>query len=325
LHGALADHLLLALAALAIEGAIGYPNALFQWIGHPASWLGAMVGALDRLFNREDWSQRRRRATGVLSVAALAGVSLAAGLLVREALLATSFGFVALAALSSSLLAQRSLYEHVAAVADALDHSLEDGRKAVANIVGRDTSALDEAGVSRAAIESLAENFSDGVVAPVLWLALFGLPGALVYKAINTADSMVGHRSPRHQAYGWASARLDDLLNLPASRLSALLLALAAALRSWTSGAAAVTTAWRSAAAHVSPNAGWPEAAMAGALGLRLGGPRRYRGGVTMGAWLGEGRANASVEDIRKALSLYWLSLALLWLIFILAAFAVHV
>jgi adenosylcobinamide-phosphate synthase len=324
LHGALADHLLLALAALAIEAAIGYPHALFQRIGHPASWLGWLIGVLDRLLNREDWPQRRRRAAGVLSAAAIASVSLVVGAIVQGALLAIPFGIIPLAAICSSLLAQRSLHEHVAAVADALDISLEDGREAVAKIVGRDASSLDEAGVSRAAIESLAENFSDGVVAPILWLALFGLPGALVYKAVNTADSMVGHRSPRHQAFGWASARLDDLLNLPASRLTAFLLGLAAAIGSWASCAAAFRAAWRNAAAHASPNAGWPEAAMAGALGLRLGGPRCYQGELTMGAWLGDGTADAGPADVHKALGLYRRSLVLLWLIIMLAAFAAH-
>ena len=182
---------------------------------------------------------------------------------------------------------------------------LDAGRRAVARIVGRDTGVLDEAGVARAAIESLAENFSDGVVAPVLWMIIGGLPGAALYKAINTADSMIGHRTPRHEAFGWAAARLDDLINLPASRLSAVLIVAAAAL----SGDAAAAAAWqavvRDAPKHRSPNAGYPEAAMAGALGLALAGPRVYGGVEVDDATMGQGRRDATAADIRRALALY--------------------
>jgi adenosylcobinamide-phosphate synthase len=203
-------------------------------------------------------------------------------------------------------LAQRSLHDHVARVAAALEQDgLPAGRKAVAHIVGRDTEMLDEAGVARAAIESLAENFSDGVVAPVFWLVIGGLAGGAVYKVINTADSMIGHRTRRHEAFGWAAARLDDLVNLPASRLSAFLLVAAAA----TSSGAVATQAWhavvRDARHHRSPNAGWPEAAMAGALGLALAGPRSYGGVEVADACMGSGRRGATAGDIRKALALY--------------------
>ncbi|MBV8913783.1 MAG: cobalamin biosynthesis protein, partial [Acetobacteraceae bacterium] len=168
--------------------------------------------------------------------------------------------------------------------------------------------SLDEAAVVRAAIESLAENFSDGVVAPALWGAALGLPGMVGYKAVNTADSMVGHRTARHEAFGWASARFDDLVNLPASRLAALWLVLAACLQRGADPAGAVRAVWRDARRHRSPNAGWPEAAMAGALGLRLAGPRRYGGVVVEDAWMGQGRAEACSGDLRAALSLYRLA-----------------
>jgi adenosylcobinamide-phosphate synthase len=221
-------------------------------------------------------------------------------------LLRLPFGVVAAALVASSLPAQRSLHEHVARVAAALEQEgLAAGRKAVSHIVGRDTEALDEAGVARAAIESLAENFSDGVVAPSLWLAIGGLAGGATYKAINTADSMIGHRTPRHEAFGWAAARLDDLVNLPASRLTALLLIAAAA----TMRPAAAIAAWRAvkrdARHHRSPNAGWPEAAMAGALGLALAGPRSYGGVEVADAVMGDGRRAATAADIRRALALY--------------------
>jgi adenosylcobinamide-phosphate synthase len=178
--------------------------------------------------------------------------------------------------------------------------------------VGRDTEPLDEAGVARATIESLAENFSDGVVAPALWMLLAGLPGAAVYKAVNTADSMIGHRTPRHEAFGWAAARLDDLVNLPASRLSALLIVAAAAVSPRASAAEAWRAVRRDAARHRSPNAGYPEAALAGALGLALAGPRSYGGVEVADAVMGNGRRDAKAADIRAALALYWRADAIL-------------
>jgi adenosylcobinamide-phosphate synthase len=256
--------------------------------------------------NRPSLSPGARRAAGVVSLAIVVAVAAAAGVIIERGLLLLPFGIFLAALMASALIAQRSLYEHVAAVATALEcDSLAAGRVAVAKIVGRDPEVLDEAGVARAAIESLAENFSDGVVAPVFWMALAGLPGAAAYKAINTADSMIGHRSPRHAAFGWGAARLDDLVNLPASRLAALLVVGAAAL----GGRAAACAAWRAvirdAGGHRSPNAGYPEAAFAGALGLALAGPRVY-GGVTVDdAVMGDGRREATASDIRAALALY--------------------
>jgi adenosylcobinamide-phosphate synthase len=196
----------------------------------------------------------------------------------------------------------------VRAVAAGLDQGLAEGRRAVSRIVGRDPDRLDAPAVARAAIESLAENLSDGVVAPLFWAVLLGLPGIVAYKAINTLDSMVGHKSPRHLAFGWASARADDLVNLLPARLTGLLLALAAGR--------AAARAWRAmrrdAGLHRSPNAGWPEAAMAGALGLRLAGPRVYGGNRVEDAWMGDGRAEATAADIRRGLGLAWRAWALL-------------
>jgi adenosylcobinamide-phosphate synthase len=213
--------------------------------------------------------------------------------------------------LASSLLAQRSLDAHVLDVAKSLEaEGVAGGRRAVAHIVGRETRDLDEAAVCRAAIESLAENFSDGVVAPSLWMVVGGLPGALIYKAINTADSMIGHRTERYGAFGWASARVDDLVNLPASRLAALWLVLAAIPLGLSPGRA-VSTLRRDARHHRSPNAGWPEAAMAGALGIRLSGPRIYDGVRVEERWVGGGRSVLTAEDIRAALRLYRLACGL--------------
>ncbi|MBX9461848.1 MAG: adenosylcobinamide-phosphate synthase CbiB [Aquamicrobium sp.] len=304
---------LVAFLALLIETGVGYPDRLFHAIGHPVTWIGRLISWMDRRFNRDTASPSTRRMAGIITLLLLVVLSVGTGL-VLQWLLAGWVGLLLLAVLASSLLAQRSLRVHVEAVAHALDTGgLEAGREAVSHIVGRDPQSLDEAGVSRAAIESLAENFSDGVVAPAFWLALAGLPGGIAYKAINTADSMIGHRTPRHLAFGRASARLDDLVNLPASRLCALLICAASALVPGASPAEAWRAVWRDARYHKSPNAGWPEAAMAGALGLALAGPRSYGGVVVDDVFMGEGgRRAADAADIRRALRLYRIADALL-------------
>lgn len=304
--------------ALALDAALGYPDALFRAIGHPVTWIGALIAWLDRTCNRPAWSERTRRLSGAAALATLLAVAVGLAALIQHALLAALPGWMAIVALAlaaSTLLAQRSLWTHVAAVAHGLrDGGLAGGRLAVSRIVGRNPATLDEAGVIRAAIESLAENFSDGVVAPALWCAMFGLPGIVFYKAVNTADSMIGHFTPRHTAFGWAAARLDDIINLPASRLAAIWIG-AAALHGadWR---AALRRVARDAGRHRSPNAGWPEAAMAGALGLRLAGPRIYGATLVEDAWMGDGRAEATPDDLRRALSLYRVACAIQWAFF---------
>jgi adenosylcobinamide-phosphate synthase len=296
----------LALLALLIEVIVGYPDRLLRTIGHPVTWMGWLIAALDRALNHETMSDPRRRAAGALALLAIIGVPAIVGYVAERGLLLLPLGIVWAAIVASTLIAQRSLREHVARVAAALERDgLAAGRAAVAHIVGRDPEALDEAGVARAAIESLAENFSDGVVAPAFWLAATGLAGGTAYKAINTADSMIGHRTPRHDAFGWAAARLDDLVNLPASRLSALLIVAAAAASPGASAANAWRVVIRDAPRHRSPNAGYPEAAMAGALGLALAGPRVYGGVEVEDAVMGDGRRDATAADIRAALRLY--------------------
>lgn len=292
------------------ELAAGYPDRLLRILGHPVIWIGAVIGRLDATLNRGDRTSAQRRRAGILAAAILVGGLFVLGLALERTLLLLPFGTILVAILASSLIAQRSLASHVKAVADALDSGgLPAGRAAVSQIVGRDPERLDEAGVSRAAIESLAENFSDGIVAPVVWLALGGLGGGLAYKAANTADSMIGHRTPRHEAFGWAAARFDDLVNLPASRLTALLLVAAAALVPGADAGQARKAVRRDARLHRSPNAGWPEAAMAGALGLALAGPRVYGGVSVDDAVMGSGgRREARSSDIRRALTLYWIA-----------------
>jgi adenosylcobinamide-phosphate synthase len=300
---------LTALVALTLDAALGYPQRLFEVIGHPVSWIGRLIAWCEHRWNGPHLSYARRRALGIWSLlvclGATAAVSIAIALLIKR-FVPAPFDLVALGVAASPLIAQRSLYQHVRDVAAALEQEgAADTRRAVSLIVGRDTSVLDEAGVSRAAIESLAENFSDGVVAPLFWLFVGGFPGAALYKTINTADSMIGHRSERYRAFGWAAARLDDVVNLPASRLSALWICSAAFLLPDANGHDALRAVRNDATRHRSPNAGWPEAAMAGALGLRLAGPRVYGGILVSDHWMGDGRAEAGAADTRRALRVY--------------------
>ncbi len=281
----------LALIAVATEAIIGYPDAVYRFAGHPVTWIGRLITWCDETWNSPALPFETRSGRGVAALVLLLATAILSGLVITS-LLAFIFpdilSLLLCGVLASSLLAQRSLDAHVEAVAAALErHGIEAGRQAVSQIVGRDTRELDEAAVCRAAIESLAENFSDGVVAPLFWMVFAGLPGALAYKAINTADSMS-----------------DDLVNLPASRLSALWLVLAAGLLGLSPGAA-LATVRRDAGYHRSPNAGWPEAAMAGALGIRLSGPRVYDGVKVEERWVGGGSSELTARDIRAALKLY--------------------
>jgi adenosylcobinamide-phosphate synthase len=272
--------------------------------------MGALLGGLDAMLNRPAMSFAARRFAGLAALILLLGAAAVVTVPLQILFGQSALGPIVLAILAASLPAQRSLHAHVRAVADALDRKgLTGARQAVSMIVGRNPAALDEAGVARAAIESLAENFSDGVVAPAVWLALGGLPGGALYKAANTADSMIGHKSERHLAFGWAAARFDDLVNLPASRLAALWIILAAPLCG-SSARAAWRAVRRDASHHRSPNAGWPEAAMAGALGLKLNGPRVYGDTMVQDAFMGDGRRDATAADIRKALKLYRIACA---------------
>ena len=214
----------ITLLASLIEATLGYPDRVLRAVGHPVMWFGRMIDWLDVTLNRDTSSGGQRKAAGFAAAFLIVFIPAAAAYAVESSFFLLPYGFAIVAVLASSLVAQRSLYEHVERVAVALERDgLDSGRSAVSQVVGRDPDALDEAGVARAAIESLAENFSDGVVAPVFWLAVGGLAGGVAYKAINTADSMIGHRTPRHSDFGFAAAKLDDLVNLPASRLCALL------------------------------------------------------------------------------------------------------
>lgn len=314
------------LLALALDWAVGDPPWMWRRLPHPVVLFGSLVGRLDHGLNRDDDQPRMRRIKGVAALVVLLVVALVLGAALHSLVQAVPYGgFLEVPAIAV-FIAQRDLADHVQAVAHALDtEGLAGGRRAVSRIVGRDPDSLDEAGVGRAAVESLAENFADGVVAPAFWYAVLGLPGLLAYKMLNTADSMIGHKTDRHGDFGWASARLDDLANLPASRLSALLIAAATlATRGKPAAQASLHAVRTSARRHRSPNAGWPEAAMAGALGLALAGPRRYGAELVDDTWMNpDGRRDLSSADIERALSLFAAScLALAGLVTILLGVA---
>ena len=303
---------LIIVLALAVDGAVGDPNRLYRVMPHPVVLIGRLVSAGDRLLNRPGVSAGASLILGGLLTSAIVVLAAAVGWGAAKATQAVPGGWLIEAILASTLIAFRGLYDHVRAVATGLDAGLDEGRTAVAHIVGRDPQSLDEAGIARAAIESAAENFSDGVVAPVFWFALLGLPGLAGYKAINTLDSMIGHRTERYARFGTVAARLDDVANWLPARLAGLTIALAALAIRGASAARAAATMRRDAGRHRSPNAGWPEAAMAGALGFVLAGPRRYGDRVVEDHWMGDGRKDLDAGDIRVALRLYAASGAML-------------
>lgn len=285
------SHAAILALALALDALMGEPDALWKRVPHPAVLMGRTVDWADRKLN----GGKGRLVTGAVTIAVLAGMAWAIGLLLA------GLGWWAELVVAAILLAQRSLVDHVRAVADALSLSVDEGRRAVARIVGRDTTDMDEADVARAAIESAAENLSDGVIAPAFWFLLLGLPGMLAYKMVNTADSMIGYRTPEHEQFGKAAARLDDLLNWVPARLTALLLFLS---RHHPSGWAVVQ---RDAKLHRSPNAGWPEAAMAVSLGIALSGPRRYQGKLEEHPFVNEtGARDIGPTEIDSAVASLW-------------------
>ncbi len=293
------------LVALALDLALGWPKALYDRIGHPVTWLGALITVLEQRWNTDRPARRMRGTAAALLVIGLAAL---VGLGLQLTLPSGLVGIVLGGAIAWPLVAMRSMHTHVVAVLHPLqDDDLPAARQAVSMIVGRDPAQLDPAGVSRAALESLAENTSDGIVAPLFWGAVLGLPGIAAYKAINTLDSMIGHKTVRYLEFGWASARIDDLVNLIPARLTGLIFAL-------VSGRAKVslTCMWRDARQHRSPNAGWPEAAMAGALAVRLSGPRMYGAEVTQEPWVNSGAADPGPADLRRGLGLYARSMVLL-------------
>jgi len=295
------------LTGLAIDLLLGWPGRLHARIGHPVTWLGRAISVLEARWNRGSRDMRLRM--GAVTTAIIVLLALIPAVAVQMLLPAGPLGWLIGGVLAWPLIALRSMHDHVAAVARPLARGdLEAARRAVAMIVGRDPAGLDAAGVARAGIESLAENTSDGIVAPVFWGVIAGLPGIAAYKAINTLDSMIGHRDDRHEAFGKAAARLDDVVNLIPARLTGLLFALATPRHAIVS----LRVMLRDARRHRSPNAGWPEAAMAGALGLRLSGPRAYGPKISDEPWLNPQAPDPGPQDLHRALSLYARAMALL-------------
>ncbi|WP_033074892.1 adenosylcobinamide-phosphate synthase CbiB [Sphingopyxis sp. MWB1] len=307
-----------ALAAMALDAVFGWPAPLYRRIGHPVGLFARWIHRCEARWNRASYGNGARRLFGLLTLLMMLIVVGGAGWglqALAARFLPAPLGSLVVALLAWPALAQRSLFDHVRAVAAPLSAGESDkAREAVAAIVGRDTARLDESGIARAAIESLAESFCDGVVAPLFWLLVAGLPGIWIYKAVNTADSLIGHREPRWRAFGWASARLDDGLNFLPARAAALSLLVASLRDGWRAGMQSWRVMRRDARRHASPNAGWPEAAMAGALGVRLAGPIAYDGVKLAKPWIGSEGRTARGEDIDRALRLYIRACLLLWL-----------
>ena len=299
------NHFVMAAFALVIEYFVGYPQSLQRAIGHPVEWIGKLIAYLDEGLNDPDSEASDQRNQGIFAVVALCIAVGVPAFLIEKLLLSFHYGWIVNILLATAFIAQKSLRDHVTAVARTLPQSILSARKEVAKIVGRDPCTLDESGIAKAALESLAENTADGITAPVFWFAVAGLPGIVIYKAINTADSMIGHKSEKYLNFGWAAAKLDDLVNLPASRLTGLMFAAAALFKSKMRAQSALNTMWRDAGKHQSPNAGWPEAAMAGALDLKFGGPRQYDGDMVQLPYMGDGRSQMNASDIDKGLELY--------------------
>ena len=296
------------LIALCLDRLIGWPHQLYRRLSHPVVGIGALISTADQMLNRDNWPPAVRRVAGVFCLLViLASLYLVCKLIVSS--IPSSWASIGLTAvLAWPFLAAKSLSDHVQAVAVPLQAGdLPAARQAVSMIVGRNSEQLDRTAIARAAVESLAENTSDGVTAPLFWGVLFGLPGLVVYKAINTADSMIGYRTKKHQAFGWAAARLDDLVNLIPARLTGLMYVLLA-----RAPVHALTVMVKDAPCHRSPNAGWPESAVASALGIRLSGPRLYEGVASSDPWLNEAGRDPEPQDITAALQLYS---RLLWVV----------
>lgn len=299
-----------ALMALIGEALIGYPASLYKLIGHPVGAFAKIINHCEARWNNDRLAATKRKIAGTITVIILIAIAAGGGWLAQylaNIVLPAPYSWIAIAILAIPGLAQKSLYQHVKAVyAPLTSGDINAARDAVGMIVGRDTQALDAVGVSRAAIESLAESFCDGIMAPAFWLILGGLPGLYAYKAINTADSMVGHKEEPYRAFGWAAARIDDVANFLPARIAGILLCLSA-MKGWR-------TMWTYKGCHASPNAGWPEAAMAGALNRSLAGPIAYDNKIADKPWIGNGPA-PSPSDIMRALFYYQIACGLLWLI----------
>ena len=299
------DRALLLALALLLDVFLGDPRLILRIIPHPISLLGNVISFCERMLNRNSLGDQARLARGAFLAVVISIIVIIIGWVLQIFIALYSLWALELI-LIALLVAQRSLYDHVRSVSIALEKKgIEAGRRTVAHIVGRETAALDRGGISRAAIESLSENFADGVVAPVLWYLIFGLPGLFFCKAVNTMDSMIGYRNERYNMFGRVAARLDDVVMWIPARFAALLIIVAACVVPRSNPLRAIRFILNDASKHPSVNAGWPEAAMAGALNYSLGGPRVYEGGLKEGLWIGNGRFELLPVDIKHSLNLF--------------------
>ena len=312
------NNLLVLILAIIVDAVAGDPRWLYSRIPHPIVVIGHQIELLDRFFNRTHYLPVTRKLLGVISILIIVSSAWLIGWLIAWSCNQVNFGVVLQALIVSIFLAQNSLYQHVASVAKACKaDDLIDARSQISHIVGRDPNSLDQRAIGRAAIESLSENFSDGVVAPIFWYVVGGLPALIAYKALNTSDSMIGYLTDKYADFGWCAARFDDAANFIPARLSAFIITIAAFIIPSATGNRAFTTAIRDAKKHRSKNAGWPEAAMAGALGIKIAGPRNYDGILVEDAWMGDGIANVDASHIFMALRIYCVAciLNVFWLI----------
>ena len=312
------NNLLVLILAIIVDAVAGDPRWLYSRIPHPIVIIGHQIELLDRFFNRTHYPPVTRKLLGVISVLIIVSSAWLVGWLIAWSCNQVSFGVLLQALIVSIFLAQNSLYQHVASVAKACKaDDLINARSQISHIVGRDPNSLDQRAISRAAIESLSENFSDGVVAPIFWYVVGGLPALIAYKALNTSESMIAYLTDKYADFGWCAARFDDAANFIPARLSAIIITIAAFIIPSATGKSAFTTAIRDAKKHRSKNAGWPEAAMAGALGIKIAGPRNYDGILVEDAWMGDGIANVDASHIFMALRIYCVAciLNVFWLI----------
>ncbi len=307
---------LIMFIGFSLEWLCGWPSRLYALIGHPVSWLGRLIGLLDGLLNRPHYPQMVRYIGGIICLSIVACLAIVIGYGIMAMIEKTEIAIILAGIASFPMLASRSLAQHVKAVATPLqDDDIEAARQAVSMIVGRDVSSSDAPAISRAAIESLAENTSDGIIAPLFWGVLAGLPGLYGYKAINTLDSMIGYKNERYAAFGWASARCDDLVNLLPARLAGLLFCLTV-----SNPAKPIMLMWREAGKHRSPNAGWPESALAASLDIQLSGPRSYHGRKVDEAVINPAGRIATPQDLSAALVSY--HKVMIWVGFLLISIA---
>jgi len=312
------DSLLVLILAITVDAVMGDPRWLYSRIPHPIVVIGLQIELLDRFLNKSHYPPITRKILGVVSILIIVSSGWLTGWVIAWFCNQVSYGIILQAFIVSIFLAQNSLYRHVASVAKACKaDDIIDARSQIRHIVGRDPNSLDQKAIGRAAIESLSENFSDGVVAPIFWYAVGGLPALIAYKALNTSDSMIGYLNDKYADFGWCAARFDDAANLIPARLSALIITIAAFIIPSAEGNSAFTTAIRDAKKHRSKNAGWPEAAMAGALGIKIAGPRNYNGILVEDEWMGDGIANVDASHIFIALRIYCVAciLNVFWLI----------